>query len=153
MIGEQIMKYSEAKQGRVFVIRLEEGDVVHEELEHFAKEQCIKAASLIVLGGADSGSMLLVGPEDGRSASSAPITTVLQNVHEIAGVGTIFPDEEGEPIVHCHIACGRKDTTITGCIRASVQAWQVMEVILYELVDSSAIRKLDPAGDFHVLQT
>ncbi len=31
------MKYSEAKQGRVFVIRLEDGDIVHEELEMFAK--------------------------------------------------------------------------------------------------------------------
>lgn len=146
------MKYSEARQGRVFVIRLENGDVVHEELERFAKKHNIKAASLIILGGADSGSMLIVGPEDGRSASSAPMTTVLQNVHEIAGVGTIFPNEEGEPVLHCHLACGRKNTTITGCIRAGVQVWQVMEVVLYELVGSSAIRKLDPAGGFHLLQ-
>lgn len=29
------MKYSEAKQGRIFVIRLEDGDIVHEELERF----------------------------------------------------------------------------------------------------------------------
>jgi predicted DNA-binding protein with PD1-like motif len=146
------MKYSEAKQGRVFVIRLENGDVVHEELERFAREHNIKAASLIILGGADSGSMLIVGPEDGRSAASAPMTTVLQNVHEIAGVGTIFPNEEGEPVLHCHIACGRKNTALTGCIRAGVQVWHVMEVILYELVDSSAVRKLDPASSFHLLQ-
>lgn len=33
------MKYSEAKQGRIFVIRLEDGDIVHEELERFAREQ------------------------------------------------------------------------------------------------------------------
>lgn len=30
------MKYSEAKQGRIFVIRLEDGDVIHEEIEKFA---------------------------------------------------------------------------------------------------------------------
>ncbi len=146
------MKYSEAKQGRVFVIRLEDGDTVHEELERFAKEHGIRAASLIILGGADSGSMLIVGPEDGRSDAIAPMTTVLRDVHEVAGVGTIFPNAAGEPVVHCHIACGRKDDTTTGCIRAGVQAWQVMEVILYELVDSSGLRTLDDATGFELLQ-
>ena len=47
------MKYSQAKQGRVFVIRLEDGDVVHEEIEKFAREKGIKAAALIIIGGAD----------------------------------------------------------------------------------------------------
>ena len=75
------MKYSEAKQGRVFVLRLEDGDTVHEELERFAKEQGIRAAGLIIVGGADSGSMLIVGPEDGRSDAIAPMTTVLRDVH------------------------------------------------------------------------
>ncbi|MEE9530359.1 MAG: hypothetical protein V3W52_05150 [Syntrophobacteria bacterium] len=27
------MKYSEAKQGRIFVIRLEDGDIVHDEIQ------------------------------------------------------------------------------------------------------------------------
>ena len=58
------MKYSEAKPGRIFVMRLEDGDIVHEELERFAEAQGIKAASLIMLGGAESGSMLTVGPEE-----------------------------------------------------------------------------------------
>ena len=31
------MKYSEAKPGRIFVIRLEDGDIVHEAIESFAK--------------------------------------------------------------------------------------------------------------------
>jgi len=146
------MKYSEAKQGRVFVLRLEDGDTVHEELERFAKEQGIRAAGLIIVGGADSGSMLIVGPEDGRSDAIAPMTTVLRDVHEVAGVGTIFPNTDGEPVVHCHIACGRKDDTTTGCIRAGVQAWQIMEVILYELVDSSGVRVLDDATGFELLQ-
>ncbi|MBA3036272.1 MAG: DUF296 domain-containing protein, partial [Desulfobacterium sp.] len=30
------MKYSEAKQGRIFVVRLEDGETVHEEIEKFA---------------------------------------------------------------------------------------------------------------------
>ncbi|MDY6863052.1 MAG: DUF296 domain-containing protein, partial [Thermodesulfobacteriota bacterium] len=29
------MKYSQAKPGRIFVIRLEDGDIIHEEIEKF----------------------------------------------------------------------------------------------------------------------
>lgn len=50
------MKYSQAKQGRIFVIRLEDGDVVHEEIERLAREQRIEAAALIIIGGADESS-------------------------------------------------------------------------------------------------
>ncbi|MEA2074150.1 MAG: hypothetical protein U9O85_00170 [Euryarchaeota archaeon] len=50
------MKYSEAKQGRTFVIRLEDGDILHEKLEEFARAQSINVAALIATGGADEGS-------------------------------------------------------------------------------------------------
>ena len=43
------MKFSEARQGRVFVIRLEDGEIIHETIERFAGEQGIKAAALILL--------------------------------------------------------------------------------------------------------
>ena len=61
------MKYSQAKQGRIFVIRLEDGDIVHEEIEKLAKMESIQAASLIIIGGIDKDSVLIVGPEEGRS--------------------------------------------------------------------------------------
>ena len=146
------MKYSEAKQGRIFVIRLEHGDIVHEELERFAEEQGIKAASLIILGGAESGSMLTVGPEEDLPIDIASMTHALQHVHEVCGVGSIFPDEEGRPIFHCHLACGRKTSALVGCARTGVTAWLTMEVILFELVDSTATRKLEPESDLHLLQ-
>ena len=129
------MKYSEAKQGRIFVIRLEDGDIVHEAIERFAREQSIRAAALIIIGGADAGSTLVVAPEEGRATTISPMEHILDNVHEITGTGTIFPDEEGNPVLHCHIACGRKASTITGCVRKGVKVWHVMEVILFELVD------------------
>ena len=69
---------------------------------------------------------------------------LIEDVHEIVGAGTLFPDEEGNPILHMHVACGRNDNTVTGCIRGGVKVWQVMEVILYELVDTSGRRVLEP---------
>ena len=145
------MRYSQAKQGRVFVIRLEDGDMVHNEIETFAKKNHIQAASLIVLGGADSKSTLVTGPKQGRTKQIVPKEYVLDNVHEVTGTGTLFPDEKGQPILHMHMACGRGSSTVTGCIRKGVRVWQVMEIILYELINSSGIRKKDAATGFDLL--
>ncbi|HWR58626.1 MAG TPA: PPC domain-containing DNA-binding protein [Thermodesulfovibrionales bacterium] len=145
------MKYSEAQLGRIFVIRLEDGDIIHEAVENFARQNSIRAAALIVLGGADKGSSLVVGPEDGRTSPVLPMTHILDNVSEATGVGTIFPDDEGNPVVHMHIACGRKSATITGCIRQGVRVWHVVEIILLELLDSTGVRLLEPAMGFKLL--
>jgi predicted DNA-binding protein with PD1-like motif len=145
------MKYSEAKQGRIFVIRLEDGETVHEEIEKFAREQSIAAAAMIIVGGADEGSKLVVGPERGRAKTINPMDHILNNVHEIAGTGTLFPDEEGNPIIHMHMACGRNANTVTGCIRNGVKVWQIMEVVLFELIDTTGKRVLDPDLGFKLL--
>jgi predicted DNA-binding protein with PD1-like motif len=145
------MRYSEAKQGRVFVIRLEDGDVVHEEIERFARDHSVKAAALIVIGGGHKGSKLVVGPEQADARPVNPMEHILDDVHEVTGTGTLFPDEKGEPMLHVHLACGRKSETVTGCIRRGVKVWQVMEVILFELIDSSAVRALEPELGFALL--
>ena len=146
------MKYSQAKQGRIFVIRLEDGDIIHQEIEKFAREKSIKAGALIILGGADQGSKLVVGPEHGREEPIVPMEHILDNVSEIAGTGTIFLNEKGKPILHMHIACGRETSTITGCVRRGVKAWHVLEVILFELIDTTAVRILDPVTGFELLR-
>lgn len=145
------MKYSQAKQGRIFVIRLEDGEILHETVEDFAAQQGIKAAFMIVLGGADSQSRLVVGPEDGRATPVNPLTHDLEEVHEITGTGTLFPDEEGQPMLHMHVAAGRQESTITGCVRTGVKTWQVAEVVLVELLETTAVRKLEPALGFKLL--
>ena len=146
------MKYSEAEKGRTFVIRLEDGDIIHEEIERFAREHSIKAAMLIIIGGADEGSKLIVGPEIGRANPVIPMEHILENVYEAAGTGTIFPDEEGNPILHMHIACGRERSTITGCVRSGVKVWHIMEVILIELINTTAKRVFSPSTGFKLLE-
>ena len=84
------MKYTEAKQGRVFVIRLEDGDIIHEEIEKFATRKSIKAASLIIIGGADKGSKLIVGPKQGRSQSITPMVHILEDVHQVPKILEIY---------------------------------------------------------------
>lgn len=146
------MLYSEARQGRVFVIRLEDGDILHEEIERLAAEKSVNAASLIVVGGADEGSQLVVGPEEGRAEPVTPMFRTLSDVREVAGVGTLFPDENGKPVLHMHVACGRNEDTITGCVRKGVRTWHILEVVMTELLDSSAVRIFDPVTGFGLMR-
>jgi predicted DNA-binding protein with PD1-like motif len=146
------MKASQANPGRVFILRLEDGDILHESIEEFARSHSIRAAALIVLGGADAGSLLVVGPEKARAFPVTPMEYALTDVHEVAGVGTLFPNADGEPVLHMHIAGGRNDATVTGCVRLGVRAWHVMEVVLWELVDTEARRLPDAATGFSLLQ-
>ena len=80
------------------------------------------------------------------------MTFELDDAHEITGTGTLFPDDKGNPILHMHIACGREENTITGCIRNGVKVWQVMEIILTELLENTATRQYDPNTGFKLLQ-
>ncbi|SPD72344.1 conserved hypothetical protein [uncultured Desulfobacterium sp.] len=142
--GREInMKYSEARQGRIFVIRLEHGEIVHETIEQFARDHSIKAAFMVIVGGVDTGSKLVVGPTEGRAKPIVPMEHILDNVHEITGVGTLFPDEQGNPMIHMHTAAGRKTSTVTGCIRTGIKTWHILELVLIELMDTNAIRVFD----------
>ena len=146
------MQYSQARQGRVFILRLEDGEIVHEVLEQFAVEQKIKAAALTILGGADDGSRLVVGPKEDRLLPLEPMQRILKNAHEVTGTGTLFPDEDGVPLLHMHMACGREEKTTTGCIRSGVKVWRVMEVIVFELLDCTARREVEAPLNLKLLR-
>ncbi len=145
------MRFAEATIGRTFIIRLEDGEIFHEEIERFASRQGIERAFLNVVGGADRGSRLVVGPEQSRALPVVPMVHELYDTHEITGTGTIFPDAQGRPVVHLHMACGREENTVTGCARSGVRVWQVMEVIVVELLNDTARRLPDKATGFELL--
>ena len=145
------MRYSEGGLGRVFVVRLEDGDTVPEAIEGLAGEKNIARAVCFLIGGIGGKSRLVVGPESEKEMPPIPVTIPLEGVHEIVGVGTLFPDEEGIPRLHLHAACGRGEETKTGCVRPGVEIWKVGEVVLMELTGSSALRKMDPETGFSLL--
>lgn len=146
------MQTEEVQQGRVFVLRLEHGDIVHQVIEGFARDKGIRTAALIILGGADQGSRLVVGPKDGLARPVHPMQAALEAAHEVAGTGTLFPNEQGEPVLHMHMTCGRGESTRTGCIRSGVVVWQIMEAVLFELTGSRGMRVPDPNLGFSLLQ-
>lgn len=146
------MEFSQAQYGRVFVIRLHDKEILHAEIERFAAQHSVRAAALIAVGGVDKGSRLVVGPKEGRSQPITPMEHVLNSVHEIAGTGTIFPNEKGDPVLHMHIAAGRETSTVTGCVRRGVRVWHVLEIVLFELIDTPAVRVFDHQTGFELLR-
>ena len=49
------MKYSQGAIGRIFVLRLEDGDVLNDTLEAFAREQEVERALAFYVGGSAEG--------------------------------------------------------------------------------------------------
>ena len=146
------MKYSEAKTGRIFVLRLEHGDKIPDVIEEFAAAQKIEAAIVHFLGGADTGSKVVVGPEDGKASRPQPIVTELSGTCEAFSLGTLFVNDQGTPKLHMHAAFGRKGRTVTGCTREGVLVWHIGEAVIFELLDTTASRKIDPGTGFELLE-
>lgn len=146
------MKYTEAKQGRIFVLRLEHGEIIQETVERFAMEKEIHSAIVQVVGGVDANSILVVGPENGKSLKIVPMEHKLEEMHEVTGTGTIFLNSGGQPKLHLHAACGRKTNTITGDLRNGAIVWHILEVTIIELKNTSAKRLFDPNTGFELLE-
>ena len=146
------MQYTEGKQGRIFALRLEHGDLMPQVLEDFCVDHGVKSGYAIMVGGADDGSKLVVGPEDGNVMPPVPMVETLAGVHEVAGIGLIFASEHNRPVLHMHVASGRHANTVTGCIRAGVVTWHVLEVMLVEVTGLDAIRLPDDVTGFNLLQ-
>ena len=135
------MKYSEAQLGRVFIIRLDAEEVLHETLEKFARDHKISAGAVIVVGGGGKDSTLIVGPKDSTAKAVEGMEYILTDAHEIMGTGTLFMSEEGNPTLHMHVSAGRSDRSITGCVRRGVKIWGVLEVVIFEITNSTAVKR------------
>ena len=145
------MKASEGRLGRVFVIRLEDGDVIPECIERFAQEKGVSAGHVILVGGIGEG-QVVVGPRRSDVRPPEPMLLPVDGAHEVAGVGVLAPDESGRPVLHIHAALGRSGATMTGCLRPGVTAWLVAEAILYEIVDADVTRVKDSESGFLLLE-
>ncbi len=146
------MQYSEGRLGRIFVLRLEEGEVLNDTIEAFAREQGLARAMVMYLGGAGSGSRMVVGPEANRGEAVIPMVYPLAGIQEVLAVGTLFPNEAGEPLLHLHAAMGREGGATVGCTRAGVEVWLVGEVVILEILENAARRRRDPQTGFQLLQ-
>ncbi|EEG77059.1 PPC domain-containing DNA-binding protein [Dethiobacter alkaliphilus] len=145
------MKATEGKIGRVFVIRLEEGDVVPGCIENFAAENNIKVGFVNIIGGIGSGEVV-TGPRRTYEMPPSPMVLPVDGAHEITGTGVLVPGDDGRPQLHLHASLGRAGKTTTGCLRPGVKTWLVGEVVLCEILGVDSKRVLDNKSGFALLQ-
>ena len=145
------MRACEGQIGRVFVIRLEDGDMVPECIERFAEEKGVFVGQAILVGGIGGGDVV-VGPRCSEERPPEPMLLPIDGAHEVVGVGVLAPDEEGKPVLHIHAALGRAGQTMTGCLRHGVTTWLVGEVILYEILGTDMVRIKDEQSGFDLLE-
>ena len=145
------MKAREGHLGRVFVIRLEEGDMVPECIERFAEEKEISVGHVILIGGIGGGEVV-VGPRNSEERPPQPMCLPVDGVHEVMGVGVLAPGEDGKPVLHIHAALGRARKTMTGCLRLGVTTWLVGEVIIYEITGADVAHVRDKESGFELLE-
>jgi len=144
------MKASEGRIGRVFVLRLEDGDVVPDCIERFAAEKGISVGQAILVGGIGEGEVV-VGPRDSAEMPPQPVLLPVDGAHEVVGVGVIAPDKDGKPVLHIHASLGRSGKALTGCLRPGVKTWLVGEAIIFEILGAKAARLPDDLSGFDLL--
>ena len=145
------MKATEGNIGRVFMVRLEDGDVLPECLEEFAREESIQYGQVILVGGIGGGEVV-VGPRLSEEMPPDPVQMPVEGAHEVVGVGIIAPDKDGSPVLHIHASLGRGESVLTGCLRPGVTTWLVAEAIIYELTGVNAKRLPDEKSGFTLLE-
>jgi uncharacterized protein len=145
------MRSSEGRLGRIFVLRLEDGDILPECINRFAREKKINLANVVLIGGIGGG-QIVVGPRISDQMPPDPMILPVDGSHEILGLGLIAPDEEGNPTMHMHAALGRSGNTMAGCIRPGVSTWLVGEAVIYEIEGSRARRLKDEKSGFSLLR-
>lgn len=145
------MKACEGHIGRVFVVRLEDGDVVPTCLERFAEEKGVSVGHVVLIGGIGGGEVV-VGPRDSQEMPPQPMLLLIDGAHEVVGVGIIAPGEDGKPTLHIHASLGRAGQTTTGCLRQGVTTWLVGEAIIYEIIGAECSRLPDKASGFHLME-
>ena len=137
------MEYQVGRPGRVIFVRFGDGDDVLAGLSDICRKENIRAAGFNLVGGMKRGNYV-VGPET-EEMPPVPVWRGLDESHEAVGFGTIFWQGD-QPRVHFHGAFGKRDSVKAGCLRSGSEAFLVLEAVITELLDISAVRELDPAS-------
>ena len=141
------MQYSEGQLGRVFVVRIDDGEDMLLSLRQFIIDKSVNAGSLLFLGALMNGRMV-TGPEE-PVIPPVPHFVMFEGGWEVFGVGTIYPGEHG-PHIHYHASVGRSGHALTGCLREIAVTYLVVEAIVLEFTGLSARRIFDEKIQVHL---
>jgi predicted DNA-binding protein with PD1-like motif len=145
------VRATEGRIGRVFVVRLDDGDIIPDCLEKFALDNKITHGQVLLIGGI-CGGQIVVGPRYSDKRPPEPMLIPVDGAHEVAGIGVLCPGPDEKPMLHIHAALGRAGQTRTGCLRPGVNTWVVGEAVIYEITGVKCQRLKDKDTNFALLE-
>lgn len=134
------MEYTQARPGRIFVVKFEaQEDILHELKELIRKEKM--HAGIVYLLGALTNTDVVLGPKK-KEYPPQPVFWNFSDAKELLAMG-IFAHEDDEPKIHLHAGLGNKKETKLGCIRSKTEVYLTVEGVIYEFIDTNITRKPD----------
>jgi predicted DNA-binding protein with PD1-like motif len=141
------MQYTEGQLGRIFMVRIDDGEDMLESLHRFIRDKGVHAGSIIFLGALMNGRMV-TGPEE-PVIPAVPHFVLFEGGWEIFGVGTIYTGEGG-PHIHYHASVGRSGHALTGCLREEAVTYLIVEAVVMEFTGLTARREFDKKTQLHL---
>lgn len=134
------MQYSVGQVGRVFVVRIDDGEDFLVSMRKFIADKGIQSGSVLFLGALMNGRMV-TGPEE-PVIPPTPHFVMFEGGWEVFGVGTIYPGEGG-PHIHYHASVGRAGHALTGCLREKATTYLIIEAVIIEFTGLFGRREFD----------
>jgi predicted DNA-binding protein with PD1-like motif len=142
------MQYSEGHLGRVFILRMDDGEDLIESIQKIAEEKSVESGMILFLGALKNG-RVVTGPEV-PVIPPIPHFEAFDSAWEVFGMATVYPSAAGHKI-HMHSSMGRCKNTIVGCIREKAPIYLIIEAVLIEFKGLSARRELDEKTKLYLL--
>ena len=143
------MKYTKGKIKQVFLVKFENEDILAKELEKLVRKERIRCAVFVFLGALKQGN-LVTGPKK-AVIPPEPNWVAFKDGWEVLGLGTVFSNKSG-PQIHIHSAMGKKNKTLTGCVRKDSKVFIVIEAVIFELEGIKAEKDIDPKTGLNMLK-
>jgi len=143
------MEYTKGAVARVFLIKFSDRDIFLKEIDKLARKEKIRAGAMIFLGALRDGD-LVTGPKK-TVIPPEPNWVRFKDGWEVFGIGTIFTNKKG-PQIHIHASLGKKNKTLTGCVRRDSKVFLVIEAVLFELKGVKAAKDIDPVTGLNLLR-
>jgi predicted DNA-binding protein with PD1-like motif len=142
------MQYSEGHLGRIFMIRIDDGEDLLRAMDRFVVAQKVKAGMILFLGALREGK-LVTGPVE-PLIPPVPHFEPFGGGWEIFGMATIYRGGDGKPKIHYHASVGRDNRALTGCLREKASTYLIVEAVLMEFTGIYGKRLVDPASGLHM---
>lgn len=141
------MQYSEGSLGRVFVLRMDDGEDLIASLQKFLREMKVQSCMALFIGAVRDGRMV-TGPEE-PVVPPVPHFEPFTDAWEVFGMATVYPSAEG-PKIHIHSALGQRREALLGCIREKAGVYLVVEAVLFEFSRLDVCRERDEKTELYL---